>query len=279
MSTADRLRAISRGEYGVDLPVLHGRGILAILGALLVAYLLVPFVAFFTWIDGFHLGRFADPEVLGAIQYSLATAPVSTGLATLFGVPLAYVLARSTFPGKPVVEAFVVLPLVLPPVVGGVMLLTAFGQFTAIGGFAAGLGISLTDSYVGIVLAQTFVAAPFLVITARAGFAAIDRDVERAARSLGKGPLETFRLVSLPLARGSIVAGVVLTFARALGEFGATMMTAYHPGTMPTEIWVTFVGEGVAATAPLVITLVGIGFAVVLAITTLNHLDAFGPGS
>ncbi|MEF8839252.1 MAG: ABC transporter permease [Haloarculaceae archaeon] len=279
MSTSDRLRELSRGEYGVAAPFLRGRGVLAVLGALLGAYLVLPFVAFFTWIDGLTLASFADPEVLGAIEYSLATAPVSTALATVFGVPLAYVLARSSFPGKPVVDALVVLPLVLPPVVGGVMLLTAFGRFTVIGGLFAGLGLPLTDSYLGIVLAQTFVASPFLVITARAGFASIDRDLERAARSLGKGPLETFRRVSLPMARGSILAGIVLSFTRAMGEFGATMMTAYHPGTMPTQIWGTFIGEGVAATAPLVITLVAIGFAVVLAITWLNELDAFGPGS
>ena len=124
-------------------------------------------------------------------------------------------------------------------------------------------------------LAQTFVASPFLIITARSGFAAIDREVEQAARSLGKGPLETFRLVSLPLARGSILAGIVLTFARAMGEFGATMMTAYHPHTMPTQIWVTFISHGVNATAPLVIALFAVGFAVVFALQSVGKRITF----
>ncbi len=276
MSYAEAVRRVSRGEYGDWTSVLHGRGVLTLLGAVLLVYLLLPFLSFFTWIEGLSPGAFTDPDVLSAIQYSLFTAPVSTAIATVFGVPLAYVLARWRFPGKPLVDALVVLPLVMPPVVGGVMLLTAFGRFTTLGAAAAGLSIPLTDSYIGIVLAQTFVASPFLIITARSGFASIDREIEQAARSLGKGPLETFRLVSLPLARGSIIAGIVLTFARAMGEFGATMMTAYHPHTMPTQIWVTFISEGVNATAPLVITLFTVGFAVVFALQYVGKRITFG---
>lgn len=275
MSTAEKLRQFSRGEYGTGTSFLHERGVLSLIGAVLLGYILLPFVSFFTWVDSLSPSAFTDPSVTAAVQYSLLTAPLSTALATVFGVPLAYVLARSSFPGKPVVDALVVLPLVLPPVVGGVMLLTAFGRFTPLGALSATLGFPLTDSFVGIVLAQTFVASPFLVITARSGFASIDREVEQAARSLGKGPLETFRLVSLPLARGSIVAGIVLTFARALGEFGATLMTAYHPRTMPTQIWVTFVSRGVNATAPLVVILVVTGFTVVFVLQYLNELVAF----
>jgi molybdate/tungstate transport system permease protein len=276
MSYADAARRISRGEYGTDGTLFGETGVLALLGAVLLVYLLFPFVAFFGWSGGFSPGAFLDPAVLSAVKYSLLSAPVSTALATVFGVPLAYVLARATFPGKVVVDALVVLPLVMPPVVGGVMLLSGFGQFTPLGGFLAAHGIQLTDSYLGIVLAQTFVASPFVVITSRSGFAAIDEEIEQAARSLGKGPLETFRLVSLPLARGSILAGVVLTFARAIGEFGATMMTAYHPTTMPTQIWVTFISDGVAATTPLVLVLLTIGFLVVLAVRLAGKRVSLG---
>lgn len=277
MSYAEDLKRISRGEYGQGATFLRERGVLALLGAVLLVYLVVPFASFFTWIDGVSTAAFTEQGVLQAIKYSLLTAPVSTAVATVFGVPLAYVLARSNFPGKPLVDAVVVLPLVMPPVVGGVMLLTTFGQFTPLGAAAAAMGISLTDSYLGIVLAQTFVASPFIVITARSGFASIDREIEQAARSLGKGPLETFRLVSLPLARGSILAGIVLTFARAMGEFGATMMTAYHPNTMPTQIWVTFVSRGVSETAPLVIILLAVGFAVVVGLQYVGKRISFGP--
>ncbi|MFB6093941.1 MAG: ABC transporter permease [Halanaeroarchaeum sp.] len=246
---------------------LRERWVFVLLGAVLFAYVLYPIASFFATNGGaVSLAAFADPAVVSAIRTSLLTAPVSTLIATVFGVPLAYVLARTEFPGKLVVDALVVLPLVMPPVVGGVMLLSGFGSASALGAFANALGLSLTDSYLGVVLAQTFVASPFVVITARSGFEGIDREVEQAARSLGKGPIETFRRVSLPLARESIVAGVVLTFARAMGEFGATMMTAYHPHTMPTQIWVTFIARGIAATTPLVMVLLAIGFAVVFAL-------------
>ncbi|MFB6109772.1 MAG: ABC transporter permease [Halodesulfurarchaeum sp.] len=266
MSYAESVRRISRGQYGLDSRILHENGVFALLGSVLFVYLLYPFLAFFLWGAGIEMGDFLDPAVISAVKYSLLSAPVSTLLATIFGVPLAYVLARTSFPGKAIVDALVVLPLVMPPVVGGIMLLSGFGHFTPIGAAAAALGLRLTDSYLGIVLAQTFVSSPFVVITARSGFASVDREIEQAARSLGKGPLATFRLVSLPLARGSILAGVVLTFARAMGEFGATMMTAYHPSTMPTQIWLTFISEGIDATAPLVIVLLALGFLVVLAL-------------
>jgi molybdate/tungstate transport system permease protein len=145
------------------------------------------------------------------------------------------------------------------------MLLTGIGRFTPVGGFLAGLGLGLTDSRAGIVLAQTFVAAPFVVITARAGFASVDRRLEQASRSMGYGRVATFWHVSLPLARGMVLAGVVLTFARAIGEFGATMMVAFNPRTMPTAIWVEFVSGGVDATVPLALALLAISLLVILA--------------
>ena len=274
MSVATEIGKISRGEYGVNSTFLRERGIFALLGAVLLVYIVFPFVAFFAFMDGIDLSAFADPGLQSAVKYSLLTAPVSTAIATIFGVPLAYVLARTSFPGKILVDAFVVLPLVMPPVVGGVMLLSGFGQFTPIGAMAEAAGISLTDSILGVILAQTFVASPFVIITSRSGFAAIDREIEQAARSLGKGPIETFRRVSLPLARGSIIGGIVLTFARAMGEFGATMMTAYHPKTMPTQIWVTFVSEGVSATTPLVIVLLTLGFLVVFALQVAGQVNS-----
>ncbi len=212
------------------------------------------------------LETLARPASRTAIRNSLLTAPVSTAIATVLGVPLAYVLARGSFRGKRLVEAIVVLPLVVPPVVGGAMVLTAVGRFTPIGAAAASLGVPLTDSLVGVILAQTFVAAPFVVITARAGFAAVDERLEQASRSLGYGPIATFRNVSLPLARGAILAGIVLTFARAIGEFGATMMVAYNPRTMPTRIWVEFISGGIDAIVPLALALLGITLLVVAAI-------------
>lgn len=247
----------------------------ALLGGLLVLYILVPFVAFLsrTGATGVVAGL-SEPGARTAVRNSLLTAPVATAIATASGVPLAYILARRSFRGKRLVESLVVLPLVLPPVVGGAMLLTAVGRFTPIGRAAAAAGLPLTGSLVGVVLAQTFVAAPFVVITARAGFGAIDERLEQASRSLGYGPLATFWNVSLPLARGTVVAGIVLTFARAMGEFGATMMVAYNPRTIPTQIWVAFIGGGIDAILPLALALLGLTLLVVAAIQQVGRLPA-----
>ena len=243
------------------------------LGGVLLVYLVFPFVTFLvTTGPADVLGRLNSPGVQVAIRNSVLTATISTGIATALGVPLALVLARRSFAGKWLVEAAVVLPIVLPPVVGGAMLLTAFGRFTPIGAAAAAVGIPLTNSLPGIVLAQTFVAAPFVVITARSGFASIDRQLEEASRSLGHGPFGTFRRVSLPLAGSAILAGVTLTFARAIGEFGATMMVAYNPRTMPTRIWVDFIAGGIDAIVPVALALLAITVAVLVALHRMAGL-------
>ncbi|PSQ59912.1 MAG: sulfate ABC transporter permease [Halobacteriales archaeon SW_9_67_25] len=264
MTRAHRNR---RDRTGINWVFGGGYTVFGLLGAVLAVYLLYPFVTFFAGAqgNGIAVADFARPEVVSAARYSLTTAPISTAVATVFGVPLAYFLSRSEFRGKLLVDSLVILPLVLPPVVGGVMLLTGFGSFTPVGQVANSLGLTLTDSYIGIVLAQTFVASPFVVITSRAGFDSV-AEYERASRSLGKGPVETFFRVSLPLSSGHILAGIALTFARSIGEFGATMMTAYNPQTMPTQIWVTFISRGVYATLPIVAVLVTLGLAVVVGI-------------
>ncbi|WP_181693238.1 ABC transporter permease [Natronomonas sp. LN261] len=243
----------------------------AALGGVLLVYFALPFAAFLTRTGTANVvSGLSTPQAREAIGNSLLTAPVSTAIAAVFGVPLAYVLARRSFPGKRLVEALVILPLVVPPVVGGAMLLTAVGRFTPIGSVAVALGVPLTDSLLGVVLAQTFVAAPFVVITARAGFGSVDERLEQASRSLGYGPLSTFRNVSLPLARGSILAGVTLTFARAIGEFGATMMLAYNPRTMPTRLWIDFIAGGIDATVPIALALLGV------TATVLTSIQRFG---
>ncbi|SDJ64370.1 molybdate/tungstate transport system permease protein [Natronorubrum texcoconense] len=245
----------------------------AALGGLILVYFALPFVTFLSRTGtATVVAGLSTPEAQVAIRNSLLTAPVSTAIATILGVPLAYVLARTSFPGKRLVEALVILPLIVPPVVGGAMIITAVGRFTPIGSAATAAGIPLTDSLIGIVLAQTFVAAPFVIITARAGFGAVDERLEQASRSLGYGPLETFWNVSLPLARGAILAGISLTFARAIGEFGATMMVAYNPRTMPTRIWVDFITGGIDATVPLALALFAITLVVLAAVQRFGRV-------
>ncbi|MFW5929450.1 MAG: ABC transporter permease subunit [Halobacteriota archaeon] len=240
------------------------------LGAVLFAYVVYPFAAFFVGTRGSGLeGASGFRE---AVVNSLLTAPVATAVATVFGVPLAYFLARSDFRGKVVVESLVVLPLVLPPVVGGAMLLMGFGGFTAVGGLAAAAGVPLTDSLAGVVLAQTFVASPFVVVTSRAGFASVDEHLEQASRTMGHGAFATFWNVSLPSARTAVAAGVVLTFARAVGEFGATMMVAYNPRTMPTLIWVDFIARGVDGVVAPALVLIGVSLTVIVVVQKLETL-------
>jgi len=245
----------------------------AVLGGLILVYFAVPFATFLSRTEPTTVvAGLSTPEAQTAIRNSLLTAPVSTAIATVLGVPLAYVLARSTFRGKRLVEALVIVPLIIPPVVGGAMIITAVGRFTPIGSAAATLGIPLTDSLLGVILAQTFVAAPFVIITAQAGFSAVDERLEQASRSLGYGPLATFWNVSLPLARGAIIAGIILTFARAIGEFGATMMVAYNPRTMPTRIWIDFIAGGITAIVPLALALLVITLAVLAAVQRFGRV-------
>ncbi|WP_311171899.1 ABC transporter permease [Halobellus ordinarius] len=266
MSRVDAIR--SRGSFRTP-----DRLVPALLGGVLLVYFAIPFVVFLSRTGTASLvSRLAAPETQVAIRNSLITAPVSTAIATVFGVPLAYVLARTSFVGKRLVEGVVIMPLVVPPVVGGAMLLTAVGRFTPIGSAAAAVGVPLTGSLLGVVLAQTFVAAPFVIITAQAGFGAVDERLEQASRSLGFGPLATFWNVSLPLARGAILAGVVLTFARALGEFGATMMVAYNPRTIPTRIWVDFISGGIDTVVPLALVLLGVTLLVITAVQRFGRI-------
>jgi molybdate/tungstate transport system permease protein len=239
-----------------------------LLGGVLLVYYLAPMASLFLSVPpGEVVGRMSDPTVVNAATTSVASASVTTVLATLFGLPLAYWLARTDAAVKDAVLAVVVLPLVLPPTVGGVVLLTVFGPNTVVGGAAAAAGVPLTRSLAGVVLAQTFVASPFVVVTAKAAFEAVDPTLEYASRSLGKGRWTTARRVTLPLAAPGVLAGVTLAFARAMGEFGATMMLAYYPRTMPVQIWVSFVSLGLDNAYPVAILLVVIS---VVALAILN---------
>ena len=241
-----------------------------VLGGLLVLYYFLPLASLFLSASpGAVLGRLADPAVRSAAATSLLSASITTVLATAFGLPLAYWLARTSNPWKPLVLAVVVLPLVVPPTVGGVVLLTVVGPNTLVGGAAAALGVPLTRSLAGVVLAQTFVASPFVVVTAKAAFESVDQTLEHASRSLGKSRWTTARNVTLPLAGPGIVAGVTLAFARSIGEFGATMMVAYYPRTLPVEIWVSFVSTGLDAAYPVAILLVVVAVGALILLNTL----------
>ncbi|HVL98125.1 MAG TPA: ABC transporter permease [Egibacteraceae bacterium] len=185
----------------------------------------------------------ADPAVGEALRLSLLSSLAALVLATVLGLPLALLFARADFPGKSLLRALAVLPMVLPPVVGGVGLLLAFGRRGIVGGpLAQATGIVIPFTPVAVVLAATFVAMPFLVVTVESGLRLLDRRYEDAATTLGAGPWTTFRRVTLPLIWPSLAAGMALCWARALGEFGATITFAGNLSgrtqTMPLAVYV-----------------------------------------
>lgn len=235
---------------------------LTLAALLLLAYLITPFVAGVGAIDarGFN-EAVREATSVGAMETSVLTATLSTILVILLGVPLAYLLARGEFAGKGLLSAFVYLPLVIPPLVGGVLLLAMYGPYAPVGQWLGGRGIQITDAWPGIVLAQTFVSAPYLVVASRVAFEGVDPTLEQVSYALGKTPLETFFRVSLPLAWPGILAGVPLAWLRALGEFGATVMVAYHPYTLPVYLFVRFGAQGLRAAVPIAAILLIVGIA------------------
>jgi len=195
-----------------------------------------------------------------ALRLSLITSLAATGIAVVFGVPLAWLLARIDFPGRPVVRALVLLPLVLPPVVGGTALLTALGRRGIIGQPLEELtGFSLPFTTAGVVLAEAFVAMPFLVLTVEGALRGMDRRFEDAAMTLGASRMRVLTRVTLPLIAPGLIAGALLAWARALGEFGATITFAGNfPGrtqTMPLAIYTLLDTDRDAAIALSVVLL------------------------
>lgn len=214
--------------------------VLAGLGAGLFVIPLAGLLVRAPWASAWRL--LTAPEALTALRLSLLASLSATAIALILGVPLAWTLARLTFPGRAALRAVTVLPMVLPPVVGGVALLAAFGRRGLLGGWLAEtFGIHLPFTTAGAILAETFVAMPFLVITVEAGLRAMDTRFEDAARTLGARRWTVLWRVTLPLVRPSLVAGAVLCWARALGEFGATITFAGNfPGrtqTMPLAVY------------------------------------------
>ncbi len=186
----------------------------------------------------------------------MATLSIALG-----GIPLGYLLARVSGPRRRLLGFLVQLPLALPPLASGVLLLFLVGYATPIGRLTGG---ALTDSFAGIVLAEVFVAAPFLIIAARSAFAAMDPALEGVAATLGRGPLYVFFHVCLPIARPAILSGLLLAWLRAFGEFGATVMVAYHPYSLPVYTYVAFGSQGLPAMLPVLLPTLALALAVMV---------------
>jgi molybdate transport system permease protein len=217
-----------------------------------------------------------DPIIIDAMRLSLTTSLVSLALAIVLGTPVAWFLSRSKFPGHRLIETLLDIPIVLPPVVAGVALLMAFGRRGILGEELSALGVQVPFTTLAVILAQLFVAAPFYIRSAIAGFSEIDRDIEAAAEVDGAGLLRVVRDISVPAAMPSLAAGAVLCWARALSEFGATLLFAGNlPGrtqTMPLAIMSAFESSLGAALALSVILLV-VSFAIIFASRSLTRRD------
>lgn len=208
-----------------------------------VAFLVLPLVGLIVrapWGQLWPILRGSD--VSQALRLSLWTSTAATGISLLIGVPLAWVLARTVFPGQRLLRALVTLPLVLPPVVGGVALLLAFGRNGFVGRYLdSWFGVTIPFSPVAVVMAETFVAMPFLIVAVEGALRSADQGLEAAAATLGASRMTVFRRVTMPLIAPSLGAGAVLCWARALGEFGATITFAgSFPGrteTMPIAVY------------------------------------------
>jgi molybdate transport system permease protein len=267
LTARDRERYAARGGgrlRSVPVPLL-GPALVA------VAFLVLPLAGLVIRAPWGRLGSvLSGSDALQALSLSLWTASVATGVAVVIGVPMAWVLARSSFPGKRLLRALVTLPLVLPPVVGGVALLLAFGRTGFLGMYLnSWFGLTIPFSPLAVVMAETFVAMPFLIITVEGALRSADQGYEEAAVTLGATRMTVFRRVTVPLIAPSLGAGTVLCWARALGEFGATITFAgSFPGrteTMPIAVYYALENDPDAAiTLSLVLLLVSVAVLVSL---------------
>ncbi len=259
--TNDRRVAASTG-HGLQR---RASGLLVLASLPMLVFLLVPLLALLLRIAPAQLlTNLTNREVAQAISLSMVTTAVTVVLTVLFGSPVAYLLARRPFRGRTALDTLIDLPMVLPPSVAGIALLVAFGRRGLVGQHFSAAGVDIAFTQVAVVLAQTFVAAPFYIKAAMAGFASVDSELEQAAALDGASPTQVFRLITVPLSWTSLFGGLVMTWARALGEFGATIIFAGNfvgrTQTMPLAIYQGFEQElSVALTLSVILLAVSFG--------------------
>jgi molybdate transport system permease protein len=240
----------------------------------------VPLIALLVRAPWRGMGRLlSDSQVLTALRLSLECATSATVISLVLGVPLAWVLARVTFPGIRLIRALVTLPLVLPPVIGGLALLLSLGRNGILGRYLdSWFGVTLPFTTAGVIVAETFVAMPFLVVTVEGAIRSSDRELEEAASTLRASRLTIFRRITLPLIGPSLMAGAALCWARALGEFGATITFAGNfPGTTQTGPLAVYNALEVDPQAAIALSLVLLAVAVII-LTVLRDRLRGSPG-
>jgi molybdate/tungstate transport system permease protein len=250
-----------------------GRTLLMASGCAALALLVIPFFGFVVTTSWIHLrpvhGDFKSVWV--SVWYTLLALLVIVAI----GTPLSYWLARSSFYGKAVVEALVLLPLLTPPLAMGILLAMFYGPYSWVGRAAGALGIELTNTPAAFVLAQVYAAAPYFVVAARSAFEAVDPELEQISLTLGKSAWQTFWYVTVPLARLGLVAGIAIAWVRALGEFGIVLIIAYFPQGIPVKLWVNLQDIGLGAVYPLLwlFFMVAMPLPLVLGIASRRYLS------
>jgi len=264
----------ARGEAAqAARPVGQRRDAWPFLSVPFLAFLILPIVALLLRATPDRLfANLGQPQVLQAISLSLVTTLAATGITIVFGTPVAYLLAQRRFRLRRAIDTLIDLPTVLPPSVAGIALLMAFGRRGLMGGSLADLGIDIAFTPFAVILAQVFIGAPFYIRSAMVGFAAVSAEIMQAAAIDGASGRQTFRFVTVPLSWSALISGSVMTWARALGEFGATIIFAGNfPGrtqTMPLAIYIGFeLDLDVALT--LSVILVGCSFLVLMIVKGL----------
>jgi molybdate/tungstate transport system permease protein len=245
--------------------------LILILSGITVAFIVFPLASILTFAEPTKLfDSLTRPELWDALVLSLISATISTLFLALFGIPLAYFLARYTnFRGKFIIRVAVIIPLVLPPLASGALLLGVFGPNSSLTQYFP--RVEFTQSMLGIIIAQTYVASPFMILASQAAFESVDKSYEMVARSLGKSKLETFFRISLPLAKTGIIIGVIMSWVRAAGELGATMMMAYNPHTISIQIFEDNAIGGLRQAVSGIILVVLLAILIIIVLYIINN--------
>ena len=253
------------------MDVRWSRVILAGLGACLVLFVVGPLLRLLLESSPRHLAEAIQaPELRASIGLTVVTATAATLLGALLGIPLAYLLARRSFPGRRIIQGIIDLPVVIPHPVAGIALLLFLGRRSTVGGILSHIGLEFVSHVPGIVAAMLFVSVPILVSGAREAFRGVDPQLERVARTLGDTAWGAFRRVTLPLAGRGILAGSILAWARSVSEFGSIVILTYNPKVASIFIFDRFTAFGLPAAVPAAVILLLVALAVFLLVRVLQ---------
>lgn len=242
-----------------------------LLGATLLLFLAVPIILLVVFGAAGIGDALRDHETLAALKTTFVTATVATALAALCGSPIAYALSRESLHGRTLIAAIVDLPLLIPHPVAGIAILLLVSRDTAFGGVLLALGLRVVGAPAGIVAAMLFVSAPLYISAAREAFARVDKRYEFVARTLGDTPWSAFRRVVLPLARRGLASAAIVTWARAVSEFGAVVVLAYNPKVVSVLSYDRFTTGGLRDALPVAATLVLVSLLPLIALRALRY--------